>query len=118
MHPEDKGCGSAEDWAHAYEKIPYVLVEAFLIPAVINVSKDSVLCFVVKELEFTYSVPEYVAHQQVTEFVDRGAYPRCNHNSFPSEDPLEIKVGSALNNAEYHANKDQGACDTESFEKA
>ena len=49
--------------------------------------------------------------------MDRGAYPGCNHDSFPAKGSLDIKVGSALNNAKYHADKDQRACDAEFFDR-
>ena len=39
VHPKDKGRCPAKYGTHAYEKISYVLVEAFWVPAVVNVSQ-------------------------------------------------------------------------------
>lgn len=118
VHSENKGCGPAEDRAHAYEKVSYILVKAFWIPAMVNVSKDSVFCFTVEEFEPVNFVPENVAHQQVPELMDGSAYPGCGQNSFPAKGSLDVEVGTILKKAEYYACKNKRACNIESFEQA
>ena len=117
IHAQDQGCCPAEYWAHAYEKVPYVLVEALSVPFVVDVSQDSVRGLQVKQFEFNYLVLEKVTHQQVAKFMDRGAYPGCSQNSFPAHDSSGIKIGSVFNNAEYYADKDQRACNVEGSEE-
>ncbi|MFI5382700.1 MAG: hypothetical protein ACHQXK_00500 [Methanosarcina thermophila] len=63
-------------------------------------------------------MPENVAHQQVSEFMDGGAYPGCNQNSFPAKGSLDVEVGTILNKTDYYACKNKIACKVESLEHA
>lgn len=118
VHPQDQGSRAAEDRAHAYEKVPNILVKAFPVPGVLDRTQDSVSGFQVDQLEILDLVPEQNTHQQVAELVDRGAYPGGQHDAFPAEHPLDVEVGPVSDNAEDQAYEDQEACDVEGFEQA
>lgn len=61
---------------------------------------------------------ENKAHQQMAGFVYRSSYPRRKHNPFPSQNTLNVKIGSALDNPKYYPDKDQKTCNAEGFEQA
>lgn len=118
VHSNNKSSRTAEDRAHAYEKVSYILVEAFWVPAVVDISKGSVFFLAGKQLEFGYFVPEYIAHQQVAEFVNGSTYPGCNQNPFSAKSTLDVKVSSVLKKAEYYSYKNQRTCDIEGLKQA